>query len=323
MGIFKKKQNMETGRNYDKGADAAEKPDNGYMKYGVDFLLKRMNFYMSEEINLSSYMDSIRDRMQLVQEKIDKSSEELEQINNGYQDFRTSTDRIYEVMEESDQKIAESDRNMDQLTEQIGNSRVQLSNMTDTFSQLESDFDKITELTANITGISSRTNLLALNASIEAARAGEAGKGFAVVADQIRELSSSTASLVNGIEDSINALKSSLQNLQNEIHKTTDMMQTNIECAGGLKESIEQVKECTDQVKEVSGNIAEAVLKNSSKIEEAVKGNTYIKEAVQSIDEEVSNLNKKNSNKATTLCEMDDILHQFDNILSEEASGKK
>ena len=229
-----------------------------------------------------------------------------------------STNQIYEVMKESDKKIAESEKNMVQLTGQIGCSRVQLSNMTETFSQLENDFDNITRLTADITGISSRTNLLALNASIEAARAGEAGRGFAVVADQIRELSSSTASLVNGIEDSISALKNSLQNLQDEIQKTTDMMQENIECAEGMKESIEQVKNCTEQVKGVSNEIGEAVSRNSSRVEQAVQGNARMKEAVQSIDTEVGNLNRKNSNKVTTLCEMDDILHQFSNILHEE-----
>ena len=317
MSIFKRKKNIEDNSKLTEACANTGTGDNGYMKYGIDFLLKRMDFYLNEETNLSTCMDIIKERTETTRDRIDASKEDLGIINQSYNELRESANEIYQVMEESDKRISDSDQSMLQLTEQIGKSRTQLSNMTDTFEKLETDFNNITALTADITGISSRTNLLALNASIEAARAGEAGRGFAVVAEQIRELSASTASLVNGIEDSISTLKDTLLSLQKEINKTSDMMQSNIESAGGLKNSIEQVKECTEQVKQVSNNIADSILSNSGQIDEAVQGLENIKDSVHSIEAEVEKLNTKSSQKSTALCEMDDILHQFSTVLHE------
>lgn len=316
LNFFERKQSFRQNEEIT-NVNSTQNSDIGYMKYGIDFLLARMQNYMSEEINLSACMDAIKARTRTTQERLDEGREGLEEINRSYLDFREDADRIYEALEESDRKIGESEQNMGQLTREIENSKEQLSNMIETFEKLGEDFNNITALTANITGISSKTNLLALNASIEAARAGEAGRGFAVVADQIRELSSSTASLVSGIEESISTLKSTLRSLQGEISKTSDMMQANIGYADGLKSSVDQVKGCTDQVRSVSSNIVESILQCSNQVSESVQGISHIKDAVQGIEDEVVNLNRKSSQKSTTLSEMDDILHQFSTALHE------
>lgn len=84
--------------------------------------------------------------------------------------------------------------------------------------------EKISQLTTDILSISSKTNLLALNASIEAARAGEAGRGFAVVADEIRCLAESSKNTANHIQGINEMVVESVQELIHSSDKIADFI---------------------------------------------------------------------------------------------------
>lgn len=87
---------------------------------------------------------------------------------------------------------------------------------------------QIAELSSQIVGISSQSNLLALNASIEAARAGEAGKGFAVVAGEISSLASNTKSTAEVIGDVSQSSIRSVEELISVSKELIDYINNNV-----------------------------------------------------------------------------------------------
>ena len=78
-------------------------------------------------------------------------------------------------------------------------------------TRLSERSERIGDVVQLIEGVSSQTQLLALNASIEAAHTGAAGMGFAVVADEVRKLSESVGQAAEGISKNLGGM---LQNVQ-------------------------------------------------------------------------------------------------------------
>lgn len=317
MKLFKKQQMNEIVEN-NTNTYAPKEDSMAHIQYCTKHLLSKMDTYMEQEVDVTYCVDSVQNRSEKSLEELKSIEDTITGISNNYSEFTRSANSIHESMDHSEETINQANNSMDSLTVQIDNSKQQLQGMTQTFEQLEADFAKITELTQSITGISSRTNLLALNASIEAARAGEAGRGFAVVAEQIRELSSSTAELVHGIEDSIKTLYGSLESLQGEIGKTADLIQNNIEYANDVKDNLNHVKECTYQVKEASNHIVTEIAGMQAEIDGAVQGVTSTRTAIGYIEDEINKLNKKSEIKSVSICEVLDVLHQMNNIANEK-----
>lgn len=138
---------------------------------------------------------------------------------------------------------------------------------------LGEESQEIIGIVGTITGISSRTNMLALNASIEAARAGEQGKGFAVVAEEIQKLSEQTKRAVENIaaiveqvvgntEDAVNAMEQSVLYTQNgleNIQKANESTNRITESNAALAKEIKAMEHAAEVIQEKSGEITEGM----------------------------------------------------------------
>lgn len=288
------------------------------LHFGVLYIEEKIEELMNEEVEISQYLEELNDTYS----EIGRINGVITNINQGLTSFSKSANNINDIMRRSNEVIENTNKNVDTLSGKMQGINVQLDSISSVFKTVEHDFSNIKEMSDGITGIASRTNLLALNASIEAARAGEAGRGFAVVAENIRELSAATTELVGSIQNSISALYQSINNVNKEIELTKKTTRENVSFVNEVQKNFEQVTECTTEVKDFSKQIIDGIDNTSAEMNGAAKGVHSIASIVDSFGEKIDGLNKKMSIKSIVVCNIIDFLQQMENMLAETLKTK-
>jgi methyl-accepting chemotaxis protein len=310
---FNKKKEAVVDKEVDIVGQIVDKTMEKSLQFGVLHIEEKIEQLMDEEVEVSNYLDDIKNTYS----QIASVSDMFTNINNDFKNFNSHAIHINDIIDRSDAVIGETTHSVTVMADKIQSTNKQLDSVVETFKYLEMDFANIKNMSNSITGIASKTNLLALNASIEAARAGEAGKGFTVIADQIRELSNSTKQMVNGIDESIKALLGSINNVNAEIQASISTSSENLQKVNDVQNNIKHVNECTDEIKEFSKQIINGIDKTSSRINGATEGMGAISEVVDSFGDKIDNLNVKMNRKSRIICSVIDFLQQMENMLGE------
>jgi methyl-accepting chemotaxis protein len=251
-----------------------------------------------EETNL--ILDDIRklDREIAAQaDSINAASAAVEEMVGSIQSVAANAEKISSEMADLDRSTGEG---KDRLAAAI-----------EAITAVSSHSDDLEAANATIAEISSRTDLLAMNAAIEAAHAGEAGKGFAVVADEIRALaenarvqSEEIGSKIGAIHAAINAAAESSREAGEAFDgvlgriATLSRLEAEV-CSAVLEQRTggTEVLEALGRMKDTSRSVAsagEAMGKASAEVRSAIDGleeaSDQVKTAARQIGERVDDI---------------------------------
>ena len=172
--------------------------------------------------------------------------------------------------------------------------------------------EEINALTEEILAISSKTNLLALNASIEAARAGEAGRGFAVVAEEIRELADNSRQAVDKIRQVTESVVDNVSFLSETSGKLLEFMNGKvIEDYQGMTELAGMYEKDAEFYNDISGDLGAASQEMSASMAQINESIIVITELVGDIAESMQSMGSStedsNENSEAVMKEMEEL----------------
>lgn len=268
---------------------------------------------------LNQDISGITDSVSLVMEQTVQARELAESIKHNGQELGNAIENVAKKAEEA---AGQSSDIMDRAGKQYEVSRRSADEAVSIYQASKEEMERAIEdskrvgeinaLTEEILAISSKTNLLALNASIEAARAGEAGKGFAVVAEEIRNLADNSRRAVDEIRQVTEGVVDNVSFLSESSSRLLEFMTGKmIDDYRGMTELAEMYEKDAEVYSDISGDLGASSQQMSASMAAINESIAVITKLVGDIAESMQSMSgsaaDSNENSEAVMKEMEEL----------------
>ena len=172
--------------------------------------------------------------------------------------FGESTARQDALREMADE-LAANTEDLSASSEEIAAQAQQLSallgELENYSDQSYKEMENIGEVSEFINDISSRTNMLGINAAIEVARVGAEGAGFGVVADEIRDLSNQSSESVEDIKQILDSLETKSLDIKNSANSANNVAEEQAKVLENIASATEEIKMQIDELADMADDL--------------------------------------------------------------------
>ena len=222
---------------------------------------------------------------------------------------------VVSINAETKDALTEGIKVMSSLFDEVERAKKASDEMKVAAEALKENTEDVRGITSIILSISSKTNLLALNASIEAARAGEAGKGFAVVADEIRNLAEQTKRETENITGIIEKLAANADKVNDCVEINTVSADRETEYAENANDKFRKIEEKLSELTASVGEIDKQIntlARSNAEIVDSVNTLSATSEEISASTSEASSLSEKNVQMINSFRKsMDEVLNDI------------
>lgn len=209
-------------------------------------------YYMKDIIEIEkNNAINLSDEIKREQEIIRSQSNVIDTMDEINQEFEQLYAAVT-IMVEGNHVVAEESVDISQNVQMIAQFFEELDSALNNIQGLLAELNKSTD---EVISISSKTNLLALNASIEAARAGNAGRGFTVVAEEINQLAKNSKETANHSSANQKSITDSVMGILSDAQKLINIIRTVDGRTQNLAATTEEVAASAENLTQASNNI--------------------------------------------------------------------